>query len=455
MLLISNICFCIYSEQLEDDAPSLNKTMYNTKENVINNKNVITSKFKYRKINNSNNVNKFLLKKIDNCNFTESQSKIKQNISKVDAKINSLHLAPVESKTDIIKQSNELMNNIKNTENYNSEINEILKNSHIENCKVLLNENSDTISGVSQTLLSIDKYITNVEDYLTSSKYVVNKEDLNNSSVSQTNILTSSQAKNVHVNRKFQNQLMSKNVLSSDLKSASKSLVSIKKSTNTNKKNRFSEKLSASPNLVKIGNTKLIRQSIFRNKWKINNKPNEAENNIIERKPLSDLQCPAPNTLLRSYDKTKWTKNTNLTHAHSALKPKLSNSSNINKLKWTRPNILLVNHMNNNHPLVPKSDKLILFGKNKIIRQSLINSVQSNTKKYLLKHLAHRFALIRKLQQKNNVPKVKNLTTSKEYIKSNLLLKKSVNKSIEIKRNEKKSYSTYSYVNPKLRFVYF
>jgi len=452
----------VYLEQLEDE-PILHTTTYNSKENIITNTNVITSKFKYQKINNYKNVNKFLSTKLDNRNFTENQSKIKQNnllaitknTSKVNAKTNSLHLTPVKSKTDITKKSNEIENNIQITEKYNLEIDEILKNSHIKNCNVILNENFHKTSGVSQTLLSIDKYMTNVQDYLTSSKYVINKEDVSNLSSSQTNIPANNQVKNVHVNRKFQNKFISKNVLNSNIKSASNSLVSIKKPIILNKKKKLSGKLNESPNLIKIGNTKLIRQSLFRNKWKINNKVNEAKNNMIERKPLSALQCPTSKILIKSYNKTKWTKVTNPTPAPTALKPKLSNFSNSSRLKWTRPNISLVNNVNNGYSVVPKSDKLILFGKNKMIRQSLISSAQSNAKKYLLKHLSHRFALMRKLQKKNNVPKVKNLTMSNEYIKSNLLLKKPVNKPIEMKMNGKKSYSMYSYINPKLRFVYF
>lgn len=435
----------------------MHNTSYNTKENITN-KNVIKSKFKYQKINNYNKDTDLISTKIDNRNSTKNQSKIKQNnlliinknTSKVNTKINSLHLTPVKCKTDVIKKKNEIVNN-KITENYNLEINDILKNSHITNNKILLNDNFQKASNVSQTLLNVDKYMINVQDYLTSSKYVINKEVVNNLSASQTNNLTNNEAKNVHVNRKFQNQLISKNVLNSNLKSTSNSLVSIKKSTSINKKKKLFGKSNELPNLVKIGNTKLIRQSLFRNKWKISNKQSEAKNNIIERKPLSALQCPSSNTLI-TYNKTKWIKVVNPTPAQSAVKPKLSNSSNTNNLKWTRPNILLVNNVNNSYPQKPKFDKLILFGKNKMIRQSLISPIQSNTKKYLLKHLSHRFALMRKLQQKNNGPKVKALTPNIEYDKSNLLLKKHINKHIEIKKNGKK---LYSYVNPKLRFVYF
>lgn len=442
-------------EQLEDDEPKLRQALINnTKENNIINKNVISSsKFKYCRVNH--NINKFLSTKIDNRNFTKNQSKIKQNsvfikpinsVSKVHNKSNSLQLPPI-----ISKKNSEIVNNCQNTKKYNLEINDILKNSHVKNCSKLLNESYFETSNVSQTLLNVDKYMINIQDYLTSSKYVFNKEEVNSFSISQTN----NHAKNVHVNRKFQNQFISNSLLNSNSKSASNS-----KSTSILCKKkpikRLSGKLIESPNLIKIGNTKLIRQSLFRNKWKINNKLNCAENSKIERKPLSTLQCPTSNSLINntSYNKTKWTKVNNQT---TALKSKSTSSNNTNKLKWTRPSILLINNVNNNNNrLVPKSDKLILFGKNKIIRQSLISSVQSKTKNYLLKHLSHRFALMRKLQQKNNVPKVKHLTIENEQVKKNaLLLKKIENKPTEIKRNGKRSYSMYSYINPTLRFVIF
>lgn len=366
-------------------------------------------------------------------------------------KTNSLNLISVKSKTDTNKKKTEIVNNINKLEKYNLEINDIVKNSHVKNCNEL-NESFYKTSDVSQTLLNIDKYMINVQDYLIASKYVVNKEDVNTLSTYPTN----NRAKNVHVNRNFKTQL-SKNVLNSNLKNVSDSLVSIKKTTSTSKKKRLSGKLIESPNLIKIGNTKLIRQSLFRNKWKINNKLSGIENNEIMRKPLTALQCPTSNTLITSYNKTKWTnKVSNPTSALVTLKPKSPNSSNTNKLKWTRPNILLVNNVHSNScSVLPKSDKLILFGKNKIIRQSLISSTQSKNKNYLLKHLSHRFALIRKLQQKNSVHKVKNITSSNEQVKNNLLLKRTVTKPIGIKRNGKTLYSMYSYVNPILRLVNF
>lgn len=447
------ICF-YFLEQLDDDEPKLHSTLNNTKENVTNNKNVISlSKFKYRKVNN-HNVHKFLSTKIDNRNFIKNQSKSKQNnlsiktnnsLTKVCLKSNSLQAAPI--KTVISKKKPEIVRNIQNSKEYNLEINEIVKNSHIKKCKTLLKKKD--ISDVSQTLLNIDKYMSNVQVYLSSSKYVVNKEVV----CSSLNNEMSNHAKNVHVNRKFQNQIISNSLLNSNLNNASNSLVPNKKPTNSIKKKhlkKLSGKLSESPLLVKIGSTKLVRQSLFRNKWKINNKQNNIENNLIDRTPLSTLQCPTLNTLLPSYNKTKWT---NITNPTLTVKPKLSNSNSTNKLKWTRPSILLVNNVkNNNHPIVPKSDKLILFGKNKIIRQSLISSTQSKTNNYLLKHFSHRFALMRKLQQKSSIPKVKSITNNIER-QNILLLKKTVNKSVEIKKNGKKSYSMYSYVNPILRFV--
>lgn len=452
--LVIYFLFFFIIEQLEDDEPKFLETPHNTKENIITNKNIITSKFKYRKVNNYKNVNKFLSTKIDNRNCTKIQNKIKQNLitatnnsSKVHVKTNSVNLTSVINKTDILKKNLELVNNIEKTEKYNLEINEIVKNSHVKNCKELLNETFYKTSDVSQALLNIDKYMINVQDYLTSSKYVVNKEDIS----TLPNNPTNNHAKNVYVNRNFQTQLMSKNLLNSNLKNPSDSLLSIKKTASTNKKKRLSEMFIQSPNLIKIGNTKLIRQSLFRNKWKINNKLSGTENNVIERKPLSALQCPTTNTLITPYNKTKWTKVIDPTPALAALKPKSSNSSSTNKLKWTRPNILLVNNVHNNScSVVPRSDKLILFGKNKIIRQSLISSTQSKNKNYLLKHLSHRLALMRKLQQKNSIHKLKNMTTNNEYVKSSLLLKRTVTKPVEIKRNGKK---LYSYVNPILRFV--
>jgi len=435
----------------EDDKPKLQRTLNNIKENIVTNKNIkSTSKFKYCKDNN-HVTNKFLSTKIDNRNFTNQQSKIKQkslfvktnnSSSKVHTKQNVLHFTPV--KTVINKKNPEVSNNTQNIIKYNSEINEIVKNSVVNNCNLSSNDSCYETSDVSQILLNVDKYMINVQDYLTSSKYVVNKE-VNSSSTKKTN-----QSKNVHVNRKFQNQLISNNLLNSNLKSVPNSLASINKATSINKKKiikKLSGKIIGSPNLVKIGNTKLIRQSLFRNKWKINNKLNFIENNTTERKPLSTLQCPTSNTLIPSYKKIEWTKINNST---PILKSKLSNSSNINKLKWTRPSILLVNNVKNNtHSSVPKADKLILFGKNKIIRQSLINPIQSKTKSYMLKHLSHRFALMRKLQQKNIVAKIKTVTNNEQV--KNMLLKNTVIKPIEIKRNGKRSYSVYSYINPILR----
>jgi len=359
----------------------------------------------------------------------------------VYTKQNVIRSDPV--KTVISKKIPEILTNSQNKLKFDSEINDIVKNSFVNNCKIPFNESCYETSVVSQTLRNVDKYMINVQDYLTSSKYVVNKEA--NSSSKKTN-----QSKNVHVNRKFQNQLISTNLLNSNLKSVSNSLASFNKSTSINNKKiikKLSGKIVGSPNLVKIGKTKLIRQSLFRNKWKINNKLNCFENNTNERKPLSTLQCPTSNTLIPSYKKTEWNKVANTT---SVLKSKLSNSSNTNKLKWTRPSILLVNNVNNTHSSVPKADKLILFGKNKIIRQSLINLTQSKTKSYMLKHLSHRFALMRKLQQKNIVAKIKTVTSS-EQVKNNTSSKNTVIKPVETKRNGKRSYSMYSYVNPILR----
>jgi len=440
-------------EQLDDDENNdktiLQRTPNNIKENIIINKNVKSSStFKYCKDNN-HTAHKFLSTKIDNRNLINHQSKIKQNSlfvktinssSKVYTKQNVLHSSPVKIVTS--KKIPEILTNSQNILKFDSEINEIVKNSFVNNYKIPLNESCYETSDVSQTLRNVDKYMINVQDYLTSSKYVVDKE-ANSSSAKKTN-----HSKNVHVNRKFQNQLISTSLLNSNLKSVSNSLASINKSTSINKKKiikKLSGKIVESPNLVKIGKTKLIRQSLFRNKWKINNKLNTFENNTIERKPLSTLQCPTTNTLIPSYKKTEWNKVADTT---SVLKSKLS--SNTNKLKWTRPSILLVNNVNNIHPSVPKADKLILFGKNKIIRQSLINPIQSKTKSYMLKHLSHRFALLRKLQQKNIVAKIKTVTSS-EQVKNNISSKNTVIKPVEIKRNGKRSYSVYSYVNPILR----
>lgn len=447
----------VYLEQLDDDdddddnddKPKLQQTLNNIKENIVSNRNIkSTSKFKYCKDNN-HTTNKFLSTKIDNRNFTNQQSKIKQNSlfvktnnSKVYTKQNVLNCTPV--KTVISKKYPEISNHSQNIIKYNSEINEIVKNSFVNNCKLSSNDSCYETSDVSQILRNVDKYMTDVQDYLASSKYVVDKEG-SSMSTKKTNL-----SKNVHVNRKFQNKLISNDLLNSNLKSAPNSLASINKSTNINKKKmikKLSGKIIGSPNLVKIGNTKLIRQSLFRNKWKINNKLNCIENNTTQRKPLSTLQCPTSNTLISPYKKTEWT---NVTNSIPVLESKLSKCSNTNKLKWTRPSILLVNNVNNNtQPSVPKADKLILFGKNKIIRQSLINPIQSKTKSFMLKHLSHRLALMRKLQQKQIVARIKTVTNSDQV--KNILLKNTVIKPTEIKRNGKRSYSMYSYVNPKLR----
>lgn len=425
--------------------------MFNIKENMTTNKNNISSsKFKYHKVNNNrNNIHKFLSTKIDNRNFTNKQNNLPIKTNNTSLKIHDksilLHSAPV--KTVLSIKHPEIVNNSLNIEEYNLEINKIVRNS-----SVVINKSFD-VSDVSQTLLNIDKYLVNVQDYLSMSKYIVNKGDVNSTLSNQINNCV----KNVHVNRKFQNQLISNSLLNSNLKSAKNSLVSIKKPTTIIKRKsvkRLSVKSTELPNLVKIGNTKLIRRSLFRNKWKINNNLNSIENSAIERKPLSSLQCQTTNTLKTSYNRTKWNK---VINPSPTLKSKSCNSSNTNKLKWTRPNILLVNNVNgiNDRTQEPKCDKLILFGSNKIIRQSLINSVQSKTRNYLLKHLSHRFALMRKLQQKSNT-RLKNITTSNELVKNTLLLNTTVkNKPIENKRNGKRSYSMYSYINPTLKFVFF
>lgn len=425
----------------------------------MNNKSVVTlSKFKYHKINNQNcNIN-CLSTKIDNRNFSKNQSKVSQNsvfnksnnkFTKVFSKTNSSNLVPVQSETAINIKKPEAVNS-QNTEKYSSEIKEIMKNSHVKNCKELLSENFYGISNVSQTLHNIDKYINNIQGYLTSSKYfVLNEEDVSTLSTNQSSNCT----KNVHVNRNFQNQLISNSLINSNFKSPSNPFN--KKSNSMNKRKstlKLSEKLIESPNLIKIGNTKLIRQSLFRNKWKINNKLSCTGNSTVQRKPLSTLQCPTSNASITSCNKSNWTKVTNL---KPTIKPKLCIPSNDNKLKWTRPNLLLVNNMNIKKPLVQSTDKLILFGKNKIIRQSLIISTKSKTNKYLFKHLSHRFALMRKLQQKYSVSKFKNVTINNEQAKNKVLLKTTVNKPVEIQRNGKKSCSMYSYVNPNLRLVFF
>lgn len=448
--------YLFYSlEQLEaDDLPKLlnNKNLCSTKENAITNKNVVSSQFKYRKVNN-HNVNKFLSTKIDNRNLIKYQNKIKQNnlfiktngsSSEECASINSSNFIPVKSRTVISKTNPEIVNNNQITEKYNLEINEIFKNSLVRNCNLLFNA---TVGDSESLLATIDNYMVNVQDYLTSSKYVVNKEDIKILSTNQTN----SRGKNVHVNRKFQNQLISNSLLDSTSRT-SNPLLTTKNSTFINKKKptkRLSGKCVESPNLIKIGNTKLIRQSLIRNKCKINCIPN----NIIERKPLSTLQCQTSNALITSCNKTKWTKATDPT---LAIASKLSKPINTNKLKWTKPNILLVNNVNkNSSPIIQQSDKLILFGKNKIIRQSLISPIPSKKKNHLLKHFTHRFALLRKLQLKTSVHKERNVITSNEFVKNSLSLKKSSNKLIEIKKNKKRLYSMYSYVNPLLRFAFF
>lgn len=445
--------FFFFLEQLEDDdKPNLfnTKTLLCAKENVIVNSSNSSSNFKYRKINNYN-VNKFLSTKVDNRNLTKNQNKFKHHnlltkinnlSSKSYVKPNSLNLTSSESKTVIKKINPEIKINFYNTEKYNLEINEIVENSHVRDKEKKASSTTD----VSETLLTtIDKYMINVQDYLTSSKYVVNKEDI---SISPSN--QASTVKNVHFNRKFQKQLVSNNLQNSSLKSTPNVLLSIKKPTPENKKKsvkRLSGRLIESPHLVKIGNTKLIRQSLIRNKWKINNKINDNTNSSSDRKPLSTLPCPTLNTAIASYNKTKWTKVSSPTLKGGI--PNKSNHSNINKLKWTRPNLLLVNNVNNNdHSAVSQSDKLILFGKNKIIRQSLISSAQSNNKNHLLKHFSHRFALLRKLRQKNSVYKITNVSTSSEQRDNILLSKKMVTKPIEIKKSD-----MYSYVNPKLRYA--
>lgn len=390
-----------------------------------------------------------------------NQYKSNNEFPKVFSKTNSSSLASVQSKTESV---NPEAVNSQTTDKYNSEINEIMKNSHVNNC-TLLSEDSYGTSNISQTLHNIDKYINNVQDYLSSSKYVVvNKEDVSTLSTNQS----SNHTKNVYVNRNFQNQLISNDLINSNLKSTSNQLNKKPNNINSNLKSpsnpvnkklysinkrksttKLPEKVIESPNLIKIGNTKLIRQSLFRNKWKINNKLNCTGNSIIQRKPLSTLQCPTSNKTL--CNKTNWIKVTNPT---PTIKPKICIPSNGNKLKWTRPNILLINNMNNSKPLVQPNDKLILFGKNKIIRQSLITSTRSKTKNYLSKHFSHRFALMRKLQQKHSVPKFKNVAINNEQA-NKVLLKTPVNKPVDIQKNGKRSYSTYSYVNPNLRLVFF
>lgn len=439
-----------YLEQLAvDDKPKLlnTKSMLNTKENVVTNKNgVCLSKFKYRKINNYK-THKLLSTKIDNRNLTQNQNNMKQNnlFSKVFVKTDNSNLAPIKKKTVINKTKFKVVNENQNVEKYKLEINEIVKNSHVTNSDALLNRTTDN----SQSLLAtIDKYMTNVKNYLTSSKYVVHKEDVNISLTDQTN----NPATNVYVNKKFQNQLISNNLLDLNSKTSS-ALLPIKKSTVINKKKpikRLSEKLTEPHHLVKIGSKKLIRQSLIKSQLKINNTSNNISKSIAEKNHPLTLQRSTSNIYMTSNNKTKWV------NPASKVSPKILKSSSTNKLKWTRPNILLVNNMNNNNrPTVQKSDKLILFGKNKIIRQSLISSTHSKTKNYLLKHLTHRFALLRKLQQKTNVHKIKNVPVSYEQVKCTPLLKKTTREPAEIKKNEKRLYSKYSYINPILRYVFF
>ncbi|VVC43914.1 Hypothetical protein CINCED_3A016966 [Cinara cedri] len=427
-------------KQLNDEEPKVHKTEYNIKDNINNNasKNGIsTSKFKYRKVNDT-----FISTKIDNRNVMKYKNKTLYN----NCFVKPNNLPSVEYNKSNLLDSTLLKNDInsktviinKTTDKYKLEINGIMKNSIVKNTNSLLNENNYTKDNFSQILGNVDQYILNINNYLMSSKYVINKED--------KSILTTNQidnhTKNVHVNRKFQNQLISNNLLKSNLKNASNSFLNINKKKPIK---RLSGKLGESPNLIKIGNTKLIRRSLLRNKYKINN-----EQSTIKNESLSTLEHQTSSTSIMSSNKTKWT---NISKPTPTSQSKLSNSNDTNKLKWTRPNILLVNNINKNShsSSVPKSDKLILFGKNKIIRQSLISSIHSNSKKYLLKHLSHRFALKRKLQQKINILKPKNIPMNNEQAKNTMLLKKMVNKPVNIKMNEKSSYSVYSYVNPKLR----
>lgn len=440
-----------YLEQLAvDDKPKLptTKSMLNTKENMVTNKNVVgLSKYKYRKVNNYK-TNKLFSTKIDNRNLTQNQNNIKQNnlSSEAFVKTSISNLTPIKKNVVINKTTPKVVNENQNIEKYKLEINEIVKNSHVTNVDTLLNK----ITNDSQSLLAtIDKYMTNVNNYLTSSKYVVHKEDINISLADQTN----NPATNVYVNKKFQNQLISNSLLDLNSKT-SNTLLPIKRSTVINKKKpikRLSEKLIEPHHLVKIGSKKLIRQSLIKNKLKINNTSNYISQNIAKKNHHLTLQCSTSNMCVASNNKTKWT------NPATKTPPKILKSGNPNRLKWIRPNILSVNNVNNNNnrSIVQKSDKLILFGKNKIIRQSLINSTHSKTKNYLLKHLTHRFALLRKLQQKTSVHKIKNAPVSYEQVKCTPLLKKTTLEPAEMKKNEKKSYSKYSYINPVLRYVFF
>lgn len=414
---------------------------------MVTNKNVVgLSKFKYRKVNNYK-TNKLLSTKVDNRNLTQNQNNIKQNnlSSKAFVKTSISNLTPIKKKTVINKTKSKVVNENQNIEKYKLEVNEIVRNSHVTNGDVTLNRTTDDAQSL---LTTIDKYMTNVKNYLISSKYVVHKEDVNISLTDQTN----NSATNVYVNKKFQNQLISNSLLDLNCKTSS-ALLPIKKSTIINKKKpikRLSEKLIEPHHLVKIGSKKLIRQSLIKNKLKINNTSNYISKSIAEKNNHLTLQCSTSNICVTSNNKTKWT------NPASKVSTKILKSNSTNKLKWTRPNILLVNNVNNNnHSIVQKSDKLILFGKNKIIRQSLISSTHSKTKNYLLKHLTHRFALLRKLQQKTSVHKIKNTPMSYEQVKRNPLLKKTTLRPAEIKKNEKKSYSKYSYINPILRYVSF
>ncbi|XP_050432290.1 uncharacterized protein LOC126840521 isoform X2 [Adelges cooleyi] len=429
-------------KQLDEDEVALQKNKCHSKENIMNT-NVITSKFKYRKVNNFK-INAFVPTKINGTNLSNNQHAMKtkelstqQNKSTNELFAQKKHMSNIYVKpnlgnmtsTKTVADKNQfcLSDDVwKSLKDYSIEINKVIKASNLNSNKSTLLDNCHLFSNISQTLFNVDNYIKNANEHLDSFNYTLDKNTPTNVKTSEK---TNCQSKNVHVNRKFQNKYCDN---SSTVPENSLNLLqSVKKSVKKTVPKKLPGKLFSSPALVKIGKTKLIRQSLIKSKYKLNNQFS-LDNRKCIRKQLG-------NTLLKSYNKTKWNKIINSTAATKSI------CMSSNKLKWTKPNKSLVNDFNRVES--PKTDKLILFGKNKIIRQSIIGSVQSKTNKYKLKHLSHRFALMRKLQLKSNT-KNKTILNYEQTVKNTLPLK---NTNFETIKNKKNSHSMYSYVNPKLR----
>ncbi|XP_050542600.1 probable cyclin-dependent serine/threonine-protein kinase DDB_G0292550 isoform X2 [Daktulosphaira vitifoliae] len=445
-------------KQLDDDGTDTQKNQ-NHRENNITNSNIISSKFKYRKINNFK-TNAFIPTQTNKTSYLININNTKPNGHTNHNKSNSNVLYSqnnsmtsnvfIKPNTESVTHGKTILNekNSNTLDNFNHlngnhcikkcSINQILKKGNFHGNFLPFDDSYPHVN-ISQIVINIDNYLNNVYSYMDASHYILEKKSEYN--LRLNNPLKNYHSKNVYVNRKFQSKF-SGNILKPIVK---KQLIPVKKGLPSKRTvSKISNKLNDSQTHVKIGKTKLIKKSLINsNKYKLNNTSILLCKKTLQKPFTYNISINKSISSTQSFDE-------NIENESMNINENTKTKFNTNKLKWTRPNILMVNNFNRLAES-PKSDKLILFGSNKIIRQSLISSAQSKTNIYLSKHLSHRFALIRKLQLKNSNKKKITQLNCEQKNKNTTLCKKKMSDLLE--KNSKRKNTIYSYINPNLSII--